>query len=758
MTSCWMFWISCCRNGFSELSRDYGESRRDEEYELHRTEPLCNGRSVQDVHLTQPQHIVNGSESSLQVPEEMQSLIAEVKGKGEEERDVVVKGWLSIQKRSGVSNPWLWSRLRKYWFVLYNDSLEYYSSSEKNAKRLGTLVLTSLCSVVLPSKQTYKETGYWNFIVYGRKHCYRLHTKDLKEALQWVNAIQKVIDSVAPTETPTQLLIRDIKENSSNLDVVEEIYKRNSVLQHTKEPLYAPLLAFPYGSLDQTGPSSKGYTSLREEAVKLFNSLQQLEAERDPIPLMQGILQTCFDLQPLIDEVYCQLLRQTTGTPHPGDQADLRYWQLLTCMSCTFVPEESILQFLNMHLNRTQRLFPETEMAKYAEFISESLLKTKLRQCVPSCEEILVLMHRQEMVCTIHLPGSGSCKITISSHTTAEEVVQKIIQDLGLEHSHNIFALYEQSSLWERAVGKETIIADILTRFENLMSDEKCLHSQWRLCFKLYCLLDTDRVPKDSIEYKFIFEQAHETMIRGCMAVAEETLQSLAALRLQYLNSDFSTHTPYPRLEEIFPMGVIQAHVYATKTLYSSKCCSKSFPNTLFPGALHNGLWTNALQKLKAEEDQQLIGRMKEEGTAVMTAIIEKWKQLQGLTKEESMLKYLTIAKEWPGFGSSLFEVDLYMNSGGSLISKLWLGIDAKAVSIYQQGEPEPFETYCYSQIASYGKLDKNTFKITVDEKDLIFETNKVDDIIGLIQMYLTCNGRKHHRLRTESGSETLHP
>lgn len=159
--------------------------------------------------------------------------------------------------RGGVKTPWI--RPRKYWFVLTPDSLDYYSSNEKGARRLGSLVLTSLCSVLWPDKQTYKETGrvsqpsvglclcssscpvspsppreatvtqrrgwgslgqrvsclslagYWSVTVFGRKHCYRLYTEHLNEAVHWVCAVQKVIDSKAPVQTPTQLLMRDVE-------------------------------------------------------------------------------------------------------------------------------------------------------------------------------------------------------------------------------------------------------------------------------------------------------------------------------------------------------------------------------------------------------------------------------------------------------------------------------------------------------------------------------------------------------------------
>ncbi len=63
------------------------------------------------------------------------------------------KGWLLREVRGN------WIKQRRYWFVLSQDSLDYYSGPEKGARRLGTLVLTNLCSVIWPDKQTYKETG-----------------------------------------------------------------------------------------------------------------------------------------------------------------------------------------------------------------------------------------------------------------------------------------------------------------------------------------------------------------------------------------------------------------------------------------------------------------------------------------------------------------------------------------------------------------------------------------------------------------------
>ncbi|KAM4692544.1 pleckstrin homology domain-containing family H member 3 [Rhinophrynus dorsalis] len=735
-----IWWWICCRHGFTLLGREYGEKEEEEEsFEMKNTNvQMCSRHDTLDVGVTQPIRASNGSDRLVLATEEKHSLITQAdKVICNDDQDVIVKGWLQREVSGGVRTPW--SRLKKFWFILTPDSLDYYSSNEKASKRVGSLVLTSLCSVMWPCKQSYKETGYWNVTIYGRKHCYRLYTEHLNEAVHWVCAIQKVIDSKAPLETPTQLLIRDIEENHFNQESVDEIYRLNPILRHTKSPLYAPLLPFSYGSEEMSSHKGKGYTALRDEAVKIFNSLQQLEHERDPVPLMQGILQTCLDLRPLRDEIYCQVIKQTTDPPEPGSLMDLRYWQLLTCMSCTYLPSPAVLRFLISHLQRTQDRFPNTEMEKYAEFILQSLEKTKQREFVPSYEEISVLIHRGELTCTVFYPGSGACKVPITSHTTAEELVQQLIDKLNLSQSRNVFALYEQNNQFEQALSKSTIVADTFTRFENLSYKEKGFESRWRLYFKLYCFLDTEDIPKDSLEFSFLFEQAHEAVIRGYLPTNEDTLQSLAALRLQFLNGDFSPHAPFPRLEELFPVYILHSRILSSNKSVTSRTSCPSFHKGLLSGALPNGLWNNSLIKQKVEESQKFRGRVKEEGANMMSAIVEKWKILQSMERTEAMSSYLSIVKQWSGYGSTLFDIDFYMSSAGIFSHRLWLGISSTSLSLYKQGEVEPFENILYSQIASFGVSDNATFKVCVGEKDMLFETTKVDEITQLINTYLTC-------------------
>ncbi|XP_021402400.1 unconventional myosin-X [Lonchura striata] len=677
-------------------------------------------------------------------PEEMHHWITLLqRSKGDtrvEGQEFIVRGWLHKEVKN---NPKMCSlKLKKRWFVLTHNSLDYYKSSEKNSLKLGTLVLNSLCSVVPPDEKIFKETGYWNVTVYGRKHCYRLHTKLLNEATRWSSAIQNVIDTKAPIDTPTQQLIQDIKENCLNADVVEQIYKRNPILRYTHHPLHSPLLPLPYGDINLNLLKDKGYTTLQDEAIKIFNSLQQLESMSDPIPIIQGILQTGHDLRPLRDELYCQLIKQTNKVPNPGSVGNLYSWQILTCMSCTFLPSRGILKYLKFHLKRVRDQFPGTEMEKYALFTYESLKKTKCREFVPSRDEIEALIGRQEMTSTVYCHGGGSCKIAINSHTTAGEVVEKLIRGLAMEDSRNMFALFEYNGTTDKAIESRTIVADVLSKFEKLAATAEVGEMPWKFYFKLYCFLDTENVPKDSVEFAFMFEQAHEAVIKGHYPAPEETLQVLAALRLQYLQGDYTVHTTIPELEEVYPLQKLKSRItQSTKTFTASEKAEKKRASFL-EGTLRRSFRSGSVSKQKVEEDQMLDMWVKEEISASTTSIMDKWKKLQRINQEQAMAKYMALIKEWPGYGSTLFDVEC---KEGGFPQELWLGVSADAVSVYKRGEGRPLEVFQYEHILSFGAPLANTYKIMVDERELLFETSEVVDIAKLMKAYISMIVKKRY-------------
>ncbi|XP_054894337.1 unconventional myosin-X isoform X2 [Poeciliopsis prolifica] len=700
-------------------------------------------------------------------PEEMHhwiSLLQKPKGDARiDGQEFLVRGWLHKEMKTNAKSTSL--KLKKRWFVLTHNSLDYYKSAEKNSSKMGTLVLNSLCSVIQPDERVHRETGYWNIIVYGRKHCYRLYTKMLNEAMRWTAAILGVIESKTPIETPTLQLIRDIKENSVNSEIVEQMYRRNPILRYTQHPLHSPLLPLPYGEVTSLH-RQQGYASLQDEAVRVFNSLQEMETLADTVPIIQGILQTCQDLRPLRDEVYCQVIKQTNHVPQPNSPANLAHWHLLTCMSCTFLPSRAILRYLRFHLKRVRERYPGTEIERYASFIGESLKKTKTREFVPSQEEIAALLLRQEMSTTVYCHGGGSCKISINSHTTAGEVVEKLIRGLAMEDSKNLFSLFEHNTFTDRALESRVIVADVLAKFERLAgSEEDEEEGEWKLYFKLYCFLDVESMPKEGVEFAFMFEQAHESLISGHFPASEETLQHLAALRLQYLHGDGAGRAGWS-LGSVYPIGRLRNRILqSTKpgvgaaggagsrgsggigdvigTIGGQGGTGASTEKRKTPTFRDSSLRkskTGSLKKQKVEGEQRLEMWVKEETSATRTSILEKWARLQGMPQHQAMLKYMSIIKEWPGYGSTLFDVEC---KEGGFPHDLWLGVSADNVSVYKRGEPKPLETFQYEHITFFGASQPCTYKIIVDEREMYFETPQVGEITKIMKAYINMMVKK---------------
>lgn len=71
-------------------------------------------------------------------------------------------GWLQKEVKTNAKSTSL--KLKKRWFVLTHNSLDYYKSSEKNSSKMGTLVLNSLCSIIQPDERVHRETGKGTFM------------------------------------------------------------------------------------------------------------------------------------------------------------------------------------------------------------------------------------------------------------------------------------------------------------------------------------------------------------------------------------------------------------------------------------------------------------------------------------------------------------------------------------------------------------------------------------------------------------------
>lgn len=63
----------------------------------------------------------------------------------------------------------------------------------------------------------------------------------------------------------------------------------------------------------------------------------------------------------------------------------------------------------------------------------------------------------------------------------------------------------------------------------------------------------------------------------------------------------------------------------------------------------------------------------------------------------------------------------------GGFPHDLWLAVSAENVSVYKRGESKPLETFQYEHIVFFGAPQPSTYKITVDEREMFFETPMVN-------------------------------
>lgn len=218
------------------------------------------------------------------------------------------------------------------------------------------------------------------------------------------------------------------------------------------------------------------------------------------------------------------------------------------------------------------------------------------------------------------------------------------------------------------ANGNSTLNSTASWMWRACLKKEWSLHSCLSRCVSLLVLLfyiTLQLVLNDNL----LLLQAHESLTRGHFPAREETLQHLAALRLQFLYGEKARVTW--SLENIYPVGRLRSRILQFTKVGGASGSGQTLERrrtSFLDGTLRRGLKTGSMKKQRMEEEQMLEMWIKEEMSATRASIVEKWSRLKGLDQHQAMLKYMTIIKEWPGYGSTLFDVEVSL-----LCLRLWL-------------------------------------------------------------------------------------
>lgn len=161
----------------------------------------------------------------------------------------------------------------------------------------------------------------------------------------------------------------------------------------------------------------------------------------------QFVLQKGLAVEDLRDEIYAQLLRQTTE--NPNRDLLVKYWELIVFCTATFLPTPKLLKYVAAHLQVQQQTEGSSgSIASLAQLGVKNLTRLRdngPRKLVPSVVELEALRDCRPIVIKIHLADGTIKSFIIDSASTVLEVSNSLSDKLYMRPNsvHNGFTIME---------------------------------------------------------------------------------------------------------------------------------------------------------------------------------------------------------------------------------------------------------------------------------------------------------------------------
>ncbi|XP_044087798.1 pleckstrin homology domain-containing family H member 1 [Neovison vison] len=480
--------------------------------------------------------------------------------------------------------------------------------------------------------------------------------------------------SSATVGTAYEQLIGKLMDGEGNPD---SPLWRHPMLCYSKDGLYTSLTTLPS-------------EALQTEALKLFKSCQlfinvPVEAASVDyhVSLAQTALQVCLAHPELQSEIYCQLMKQTSGRP-PQKCSLIQCWQLLALCAPLFLPQHHFLWYVKQQLQR--HADPRNETGQYATYCQravERTLQTGEREARPSRMEVVSILlrnpfhHSSPFSIPVHFTNGTYQVVGFDGSSTVDEFLQRLNQETGMrKSSHSGFALFTDDPSGrdlEHCLHGSIKICDAISKWEQAVKE---LHSgkaeggtrvvklmyKNRLYFRSQVKGETER------ERLLLASQTSGEIVAGRFPVNKELALEMAALMAQVEYGDLER--PSPPGPGSPPPAKVQHHL-------------QQVLDRFYPRRYRHGAPPEQLRHLA-------------------DLLTTKWAALQGCSPPECIRIYLTVARKWPFFGAKLFAAQpAQMSSKDS--SLVWIAVNEDGVSILDHSTMQVHVTYPYSSVTTFG-------------------------------------------------------
>ncbi|OWK53550.1 Pleckstrin y domain-containing family H member 1 [Lonchura striata] len=398
------------------------------------------------------------------------------------------------------------------------------------------------------------------------------------------------------------------------------------------------------------------------------------------VSLAQTALQVCLTHTELQNEIYCQLVKQTSCR-QPQNHSVIQ----------DSVKDNSTFVVLSPSL-------PRSEIGKYAIYCQRSVARTVQageREAKPSRMEIVSILlrnpyhHSLPFSIPVHFMNGTYQVVGFDGSSTVDEFIQRLNRETGMRKpSHMGFSLFTDDPSGrnlEHCLPGNMKICDVISKWEQALKE---LHPgkyeggtrivkltyKNRLYFRSQAKGETDR------ERLLLAFQVSNEIASGRFPVNKELALEMVALMAQVEYGDLD------RPGSSSPGVTSQLKMQHLLHQVLDKFYPKHYKQNITP-----------------EQLRQLTDRL-----------ATKWMVLQGCSPPECIRIYLTVARKWPLFGTKIFAAKPILPS--SLDDcPVWIAVNEDGISILDYSTMHLKVSYSYSSVLTFGGC-RDDFMIVVSK------------------------------------------
>uniref|UniRef100_F1KSK8 Myosin-XV n=1 Tax=Ascaris suum TaxID=6253 RepID=F1KSK8_ASCSU len=411
------------------------------------------------------------------------------------------------------------------------------------------------------------------------------------------------------------------------------------------------------------------------------------------------LLMICHQYQPLRDEVYCQIIRQTTNNKSPRTDSSIKGWRLFSILTayfdCSQVLKPYVFKYLADMANDPRRAYHGTAL-----ICLQNLAKTFKyggRKFLLSGREIeATTMGKNLKRQLYHLPGGHKKVVNTKSVTVAEEIIQELCMELNIrspaEQQEFCLCYILESESTMKLLSNDEYILDVCTELEHQKKD-------YFLLLKRTVWIHPLRLD-NNLYIDVMFFQVVPDYIEGLLIAPKPVSLSAASL------------------DDIARLG---AYLHLS---------DKDGPSLVSPQNVLGLLPKSIITRRPAEQWAERINRKLAEIEPNMSPV-------------EARAAFLELLEKWPLFGSTFF----YMRNiidGDKNTGECLLAVNKYGLKFLRLSTRETIAEFGLSQVLSTNKystangmfLDVKVGNL-IDQRTITLDTDKGGEISRLLGQYI---------------------